>query len=201
MRIGLVASLVVVVTACTPSQMQLDADNARALARANARIAATGAAFTPAAVAVDVTTSEHHTPGREGELATLVGYDGAHGLRESEALVALRGTGELVFIGGFCALSGHCGRCARQVEYRYFHAPNGSVIVVRPHAVDEVVATRNDSSCSALCAGGTPEARAMDDTTYGARLGITSIDRFELRDEPYVVKIIDRVCTNTVPIP
>jgi hypothetical protein len=200
MRFALIASMVLT-PACTPSQAKLDAENERALARANARGAATGAPFTPAAVGVDVTTSEHHTPGRQGELATLVAYDGSHGLRESEAVVALRGTGELVFIGGFCAATTACGRCVRQVEYRYFHAPNGNVIVVRPHAVDEVVATRNDSSCSALCRGGTPEARAMDDTTYGARLGITSIDRFELRDEPHVVKIIQRVCTNTEPIP
>ena len=207
------AAAALVAAACAPSLHELDTENQRALARAQAAAAAAGTPFTPATIGV----ADPHPPPddpyvdrgltRAGAAATLAADAGWHGLLESEHVVALRGTGELVLLGGVCVRRSECGGCATYAEYQYVHARDGHVVVIRMHPHDEVVARHDDPSCPAGCGGGTPRGApaAQGDgkapPTMGQALGITSLDQLEIRDDAYTVKLVDDVCTNTTPVP
>ena len=207
------AAAVLALAACAPSLRELDADNQHALSRAESTAAAAGTPFTPATIGV----ADPHPPPddpyrdrgleRAGAAATLAADAGWHGLLDGEHVVALRGTGELVLLGGVCVRRSECGECATYADYRYVHARDGHVVIIRLHPHDEVVARHDDPSCPAGCAGGTPRLppAAQGDgkapPTIGERLGITSLDQLEIRDDAYTVKLVDDVCTNTTPVP
>lgn len=212
----LAAAAALVVAGCAPSLHELETDNHHALARADAAAAAAGTPFTPATIEVaDPLPPAAPQPGyaaasasspAAGAPATLAAAAGWHGLLDSEHVVALRSTGELVLLGGVCVRRGRCGGCSGYAEYRYAHARDGHVVVVRMHPLEEVVASHDDPSCPAGCGGGNPASTmaaqaGMAPPATGARLGITSLAQLEIRDDAYPVKLVETVCTNTTPVP
>jgi hypothetical protein len=201
--------------ACTPSLATLNAENERAVAHAESVAAASGTAFKPANV--DVADPVPPPADREAHLwqpprppsgppATLVAQAGSHGLLETEHVVALASNGELLFLGGVCTSRNNCGGCSSFAEYRYYHTADGHVIVVRMNPVEDVVDSQDDPSCPAGCGGGNPQSteEAMAGApppSVGLDLGITSIAKLEIREDSYPVKVIERRCTNTTPLP
>jgi hypothetical protein len=179
-------AFLLVVTACGPSLREIEDHNRHSLATADARIAEAGPPFTPATVSLPLATAAVAAPG----------------LERDETLYA-DPSGQLVFVSSACVVPARCGNgCARAVEYSFHHAADGHVIVVRKRVVEQIVRRENDASCSAGCGGGTPpsEAPARSDIP-GLGLGVTAVAQVELRTVTYTQQIVDRVCTNTTPVP
>ncbi|MFT3696154.1 MAG: hypothetical protein QM831_23650 [Kofleriaceae bacterium] len=174
-----------ILAACAPSQVHLDADNKAASDRADARTAATGVAFTPAIVSVPAPTTG---------LAAI-------GLLEGEAVVATP-DGELAFIPQACLEQIHCGQgCARFATYHYANAADGHVVIVRMRPMPYAVATETDASCYAGC-GGAPQAGALPTPTVdAARLGTSDLGKIQIVDNHYAVEYVAHRCTNTTKLP
>ncbi|MFT3696155.1 MAG: hypothetical protein QM831_23655 [Kofleriaceae bacterium] len=176
---------------CAPSQAHLDAENKTSLDHATAKATASGAPFAPTASQVPIVTT--------GLPAT--------GLIGGELVIKLE-SGELAFAGFACLEPARCGDgCGRAATYQYAHASDGHVVIVRDRPIWVAVATKDDPSCPAGCGGGTPQARVMRDpnapppTMAASGLGITDLAKLEIRDNSYRMEYVDRVCTNTTPVP
>jgi hypothetical protein len=177
------------IAACGPSLRAMEEHNRRALSDAEATGRAAGRSFEPPRVVVD--------PER------VVAASGSHGLEPGETLYA-DASGQLVLVAATCAVPARCGdACARPVRYSFHRAPGGRVIVVRSRVVLDIVRTEDDSSCPAGCGGGAQRGApaATREPPSGAGLGVTEIDRVELRTVAYTEQVVDRVCTNTTPVP
>ncbi len=183
------ASIACSAAACGPSLREMADRNRRALASAEAQRGAAGPAFEPPRVVVDP--------------ARVVAAEGSHGLEPGEALYA-DATGQLVLVAAACAVPARCGDgCLRPVTYSFHRAPGGRVVVVRTRVVYDVVRTEEDPNCPAGCGGGAPPAGRAEprEAPSGAGLGVTTLDRVELRTVTYAEQLVDRVCTNTTPVP
>lgn len=183
------ATVVCFVSACGPSLRAIEEHNLQARAEAGATIRAAGRVFEPSAVTVD---PEH-----------VVASEGSHGLEHGETLYTDT-SGQLVFVSEACAMRARCGdECARRVEYSYHHAPGGRVIIVRSHVEREVARSEDDPSCPAGCGGGAQRSMPMPTSAApsGMALGVNALDRVELRTVAYVEQVVERVCTNTTPVP
>lgn len=176
-------------TACGPSLRAIEEHNRRARTDAEAATRAAGSVFEPPRVEVD--------PAHD------VASAGSHGLEQGEWLYA-DASGQLVLVAAACAVRARCGDdCERPVEYSFHRARDGRVVIVRSRVVLEEVRTEDDPNCPALCGGGAPRfgSAAVRGALSGAGLGVTELDRVELRTVTYAEQIVRRVCTNTTPIP
>jgi len=180
LRVALLA-----ITACGPSLREIEDHNHHSLATADARIAEAGPPFTPAKVSLPLAT------------ATIA----APGLEPDEKLYA-DPSGQLVLASSACAVAARCGStCAQPVEYSFHHAAD-RVVVVRKRVVEQIVKEKKDSSCPAGCGGGArPSEPAPPSEIAGFGLGVTAVAQLELRTVSYTLHVVNRVCTNTTPVP
>jgi hypothetical protein len=176
--------------ACGPSLQQIEHDNQRAHADADARAVAAGPTIALPTTTIPLT-------------ANVASLAGSNGLEQDETLYT-DATGQLVFVSTACAIPvASCGGgCEQMVEYTFHRGTRGQVVIVRERAMPDVVRTKTDPSCPALCGGGQQQGRPMPPTEIaGTALGVTSLAQVELRTVTYTKELIDRACTNTTPVP
>jgi len=175
-------------TACAPSLHEIDRHNRDANADADAKIGATGAAFTPAAIELPLS-------------APVAAAAGTAGLEPGETIY--RDGDQLVFASTACVRAATCGDgCAIPVRYTFHRAADRHLIVTRDRIREQIVKTVEDDTCPKYCGGGTPPAPEPTRATIpGSALGVGALGALEFRDVTRDVWIVDRICTNTQPIP
>ena len=191
--------------ACGPSFEQVSAeaerDNQRARAAADQRAARGGTAFAPAQVAIEEPAPPALSPPSDpsAKIATLVAGPGQHGLGDDERLYAAP-DGQLAFLGMACALSsGSCG-CDVAMSYRYLHAADGHVVVVRLRPEIRTRTIEVKGSCGFGCGQPPVPPHAMQPVQAMA-LGVSALDCVEVREESYALESIHEHCEHMIPAP
>lgn len=178
---------------------EVDAHNrSRALrADADAARAAGGAPFKPAST----TATLPGAPKPEPDSATIAGAAGQRDLISGEKLLVRTSDHAVFFTSTGCAEMDACGVCWKPLHYRYFHRPNGHVVIVRLTPVFKNRTVRVEQCSIGEC--GTAFARPAPQKVHVAALalGVTEPDQVEVQQVTYTKQVIVETCAHPTAIP